>query len=312
LTALTADCANCFGLCCVAPPFARSADFALDKPAGVPCPNLGEDFRCGIHSRLRSSGFPGCVTFDCFGAGQKISRQTFAGRDWHSHPSSAGRMFAAFHVMRNLHELLYYLTEALSISGARHLHAEVAKTRDGILALVDGTPEELIALFVGPLAAGVGDLLERVSEAARAEIPGGSVAGRGRGADADRAETGRDGGADAGGVETGRDRGAGAGGRGAGRGRKRDRRGADLIGAVLPGADFRGASLRGAYLIGADLTGADLRDTDLLGTDLRGANLSGANLEGAIFLLQSQLDSANGNAATTLPAGRAHPHHWLP
>lgn len=26
-----ADCSRCFGLCCVALPFARSADFAVDK-----------------------------------------------------------------------------------------------------------------------------------------------------------------------------------------------------------------------------------------------------------------------------------------
>ncbi len=202
--------------------------------------------------------------FDCFGAGQQISRSTYAGRDWHADPAGAGQMFAAFGVMRHLHELLYYLTEALELPRARRLHAEVAEARDGILALTDGSPDELLALDVAPLRTGVGDLLARVSDLAR------SSAG----------------------------------------GRKRDRRGADLVGAVLTGTNFRGATLRGAYLIGADLTDADLRDTDLLGTDLRGANLSGANLTGALFLLQSQLDSARGDARTVLPAGRAHPDHW--
>nr|BFE68040.1 hypothetical protein GCM10020092_013410 [Actinoplanes digitatis] len=64
---LRADCGRCAGLCCVAPAFARSADFAIDKPAGRPCPNLAEDFRCGIHERLPEKGFRGCVVFDCFG-----------------------------------------------------------------------------------------------------------------------------------------------------------------------------------------------------------------------------------------------------
>jgi hypothetical protein len=50
---LHADCANCFGLCCVALPFAASADFAADKDAGVPCTHLRDDFGCGIHDRLR-------------------------------------------------------------------------------------------------------------------------------------------------------------------------------------------------------------------------------------------------------------------
>ena len=60
---------RCAGLCCVAPAFAASADFAIDKPAGRPCPNLRDDFRCGIHAELRERGFPGCEVFDCFGAG---------------------------------------------------------------------------------------------------------------------------------------------------------------------------------------------------------------------------------------------------
>ena len=42
---LTADCGRCFGLCCVALPFSRSADFAYDKPAGEPCVNLQPDSR---------------------------------------------------------------------------------------------------------------------------------------------------------------------------------------------------------------------------------------------------------------------------
>ncbi|CAM5481532.1 pentapeptide repeat-containing protein [Streptomyces hirsutus] len=37
------------------------------------------------------------------------------------------------------------------------------------------------------------------------------------------------------------------------RGRRKDRRGADLMGARLKGADLRGVSLRGAYLVAADL-----------------------------------------------------------
>ena len=52
-TRLRADCTRCAGLCCVAPAFAASADFAIDKPAGHACPNLRDDDRCGIHAQLR-------------------------------------------------------------------------------------------------------------------------------------------------------------------------------------------------------------------------------------------------------------------
>ena len=42
----------------VAPAFARSADFAVDKPAGTACTNLQADFRCGIHTQ-QVGGTPG-------------------------------------------------------------------------------------------------------------------------------------------------------------------------------------------------------------------------------------------------------------
>ena len=41
------DCDRCFALCCVAPALARSADVAVDKPAGRPCPNLESGFLGG-------------------------------------------------------------------------------------------------------------------------------------------------------------------------------------------------------------------------------------------------------------------------
>ena len=94
-------------------------------------------------------------------------------------------------------------------------------------------------------------------------------------------------------------------------GPRKDHRGADLIGARLRGADLRGASLRGAYLIGADLRGADLRSADVIGVDFRGADLRGANLTGALFLVQSQVDAAVGDAATVLPSALRRPAHWL-
>ena len=76
---LQADCARCRALCCVGPAFAASADFADDKPAGRPCVHLGADDRCRIHEQLRPRGFPGCVAYDCFGAGQHVVQVTFGG-----------------------------------------------------------------------------------------------------------------------------------------------------------------------------------------------------------------------------------------
>ncbi len=263
---LRADCARCFGLCCVAPAFAASADFAIDKPAGRACPNLRTDFRCGIHTELRPRGFPGCTVYDCFGAGQQIAQVTFGGQDWRQAPHTAKPMFEAFAVMRDLHELLYYLTEALSLPPARPVRHPLQEARAEIQQLTRGDAAALAALDVAARRSAVNALLSKVSELVRAGAAG----------------------------------------------RRAERRGADLIGADLRRADLRGANLRAAYLIGADLRGADLRLADLIGADLRGADLRGADLTGAIFVIQSQLDAAKGDAVTTLPAGRTRPAHWTP
>jgi uncharacterized protein YjbI with pentapeptide repeats len=121
---LRPDCSRCFGLCCVAPPFSASADFAIDKEAGKACPHLRTDFRCDIHSTLRQRGFPGCTVYDCFGAGQKVAQVTFGGRDWRRAPDTAKQMFAAFMIMRQLHELLWYLAEAQALEQAAPLRVE--------------------------------------------------------------------------------------------------------------------------------------------------------------------------------------------
>jgi hypothetical protein len=229
---LRADCANCAGLCCVAPAFAASADFAIDKPAGVPCPNLRPDDRCGIHDRLRDRGFPGCVVFDCFGAGQRVTQGTFGGHSWREFPELASAMFAVLPVMRQLHEILWHLAEAAALPAAAPLAAELEAARLRTEELTAGSADDLTVLDVGVVRVEVGDLLERVSEQVRAAVP--RRARDRRGADL-----------------MGRDlRGA-------------DLRGASLRGAYLIGADLRGADLRSADLLGADLRAADVRSTDL-------------------------------------------------
>jgi uncharacterized protein YjbI with pentapeptide repeats len=231
---LRADCAHCFGLCCVAPAFSASADFAIDKHAGQACPNLQSDFRCGIHSRLRQQGFRGCSVYDCFGAGQKVSQVIFGGQDWRRSPRTAKQMFDVFSIVRALHELLWYLTEALTLQPARPLHDELSRALEESERLTRNSPDALLALDLAAHRGDVSALLLRASELVRAEVRHKKDR---RGADL-----------------------IGANLKGA------DLRGANLRGAYLIGADLRGADLRMA-----DLIGADFRDADLSGADLTGS-----------------------------------------
>jgi uncharacterized protein YjbI with pentapeptide repeats len=232
---LRADCGNCFGLCCVALPFARSADFAVDKPAGKPCGNLDADFRCGIHARLRQEGYQGCTVFDCFGAGQKVSRLTYGGQDWRQAPGTAREMFEVFPVMRQLHELLWYVAEGLDLAVARPVHQQLRRARTRLEDLTRGDAAALLQLDVNALRGEVNVLLLRVGDLVRAQVPGRTR--NHRGADLMGARL------------------AGA-----------DLRGASLRGALLVAADLGNADLRMS-----DLIGADLRDADLSGADLTGS-----------------------------------------
>ena len=206
---LRADCSRCAGLCCVAPAFAASADFAIDKPAGTPCRHLRGNFRCGIHARLRERGFPGCTVFDCFGAGQQLTQETFGGRSWRESSELARAQFAILPVMRQLHEMLWYLTEASEHRAAAGLYAEARTRRDEVAELTRRPADQLAALDVGAHRGAVGELLGRASEAVRG--PGRPDR---RGADLM--------GADLRGVDLGT---------------------ADLLGADLRAADVRGADL---------------------------------------------------------------------
>jgi uncharacterized protein YjbI with pentapeptide repeats len=230
--ALRADCARCFGLCCVAPAFSASSDFAIDKAAGQACPQLQEDFGCGIHESLRPRGFSGCAVYDCFGAGQQVAQVTFGGQHWRDAPHTADQMFEVFPIMRQLHELLWYLTEALTLQPTGPLHDELVAALDETERLTHHSADAVVALDVAAHRRDVNALLRRTSELVRGDTRSRTV---------DRA------GADLIGADL----------------RGTDLRAADLRGAYLIGANLRGADLRLADLIGADLRGADLAGADL-------------------------------------------------
>jgi hypothetical protein len=120
---LLPDCASCSALCCVAPSFEASEDFAHDKPSGTRCTNLNSQNRCGVYGQRELLGFRGCIAFDCYGAGQRATRER-AGE-----PERQERFLA----LRDLHEQLFLLTEAIQLCPPGHtelrarLSAQVAE-----------------------------------------------------------------------------------------------------------------------------------------------------------------------------------------
>lgn len=224
LPLLAADCSRCAALCCVLAPFRAGTGFGADKPSGTPCLNLTPADRCAIHDRLRESGWPGCVAFDCFGAGQQITQVTYAGRSWRDADIDRGEMAAVFSVMRMLHEALFHLQEAERRDGA----PEVGRRLSEVAALVDLGSDDLLALDVEHVMGEVLDVLRAASRRVReAHAANGSP-----GADHHRAMLIA---ADLRGVDLGY---------------------ADLLGADVRDADVRGADLgRVLYLSQAQVNG---------------------------------------------------------
>lgn len=269
---LRPDCEKCFGLCCVALYFSPSEGFPIDKDVGQPCPNLKPDFRCSVYKSLPERGLKGCIAFDCFGAGQKVSQVSFAGCDWVKLPESANVMFGVFNIMRQLHELIWYLTEALTLHSAHSIHSELSSMLEKTEKITYLSSDSLMKLDIAEHREAVGTLLQKTSEYVRAETRVGQKA-------PSRC------------LKT-------LGGK------------VDLIGADLKRVDLRGENLRGAYLIAADLRGIDLNGVNFIGADLRDADLRGANLTNSIFLTQAQINSAKGDKNTKIPLALSRPRHW--
>jgi hypothetical protein len=112
---LKADCARCMGLCCVAPAFDAAQGFGFDKPAHEPCRHLQAEDGCAIHARLAASGFPGCVQFDCHGAGQRITQQLFPGWHWRDSAATARTLFDAYSRLLPLHDLMAMIALTLPL-----------------------------------------------------------------------------------------------------------------------------------------------------------------------------------------------------
>lgn len=100
---LKTDCSKCAALCCIALAFDKGKDFAFDKNPAEPCRNLS-GHQCAIHDRLGAEGFPGCVAYDCLGAGNRVIQEVFGGQSWQKDPRLTRPMMEAFAGMREVHK----------------------------------------------------------------------------------------------------------------------------------------------------------------------------------------------------------------
>jgi len=229
------DCNKCFGLCCIALNFSASDGFPEDKAAGIACLNLEDGYTCAVHKELKKEGYRGCLGYDCLGAGQKISQITFKGKDWKQYPESSGKMFSAFLVMRQLHEMMWYLAQALYFQTNQIIKVEISTLLESILRIAEADADSLLALNLEVYRNTVNKLLRITSALLRGESK-----------------------------EKAAKRSSG----------NLDYFGADLRKTNMKGADLRGACLIAANMNGVDFTGADLISADIRDANVKGANLA--------------------------------------
>jgi hypothetical protein len=163
-------------------------------------------------------------------------------------------MFAVFAIMRQLHELLWYLTAALVLVPARAVHGELRRALTETEAMTGRPAEALLELDIRAHRDQVNALLLRASELARAQLPGDKLDYRG---------------GDLAGAKLAH---------------------ADLAGANLRGTRLISADLSWADLTLTDLTGADLRAASLRGANLaRSLFLTQPQLDVAVGDASTQL-----------------------
>ncbi|MBO9422469.1 hypothetical protein J7481_23370 [Labrenzia sp. R4_2] len=126
--------------------FDKSESFGLDKAAGKECPNLRADNTCKIFEERVERGFPGCVSYTCFGAGQRVTQEVFGGASWRDEPALKARMGAALSVLRRIHEQLVLLKAARQLPLMPEQHAQV-QSFEATLCSNDTWGEEALSRF---------------------------------------------------------------------------------------------------------------------------------------------------------------------
>jgi len=272
LKSLKIDCSKCFGFCCVALYFSKSDGFPFDKKTGTPCSHLKSDFKCKIHQDLRKNGLKGCTAYDCFGAGQKVAQVTYGGNDWRQSPQFSSQMYDVFLMMRQLHEMFWYLSDALNQIATDSIKDELRLMIKETEQLTNLDAETILQIDIDRHRMKVNGLLRQANELVKKSVESNKQINS--------------------------------------KNKKSLMSGCQFLGANLTKTNLIGANFAGALLIAANLRNTDLTGANLIGADLRDADIRGANLSKSLFLTQSQVNVARGDSHTKLPNTLDRPSYW--
>ncbi|MES0882099.1 hypothetical protein [Roseibium sp. SCP14] len=140
---LTPDCSACAALCCVVFAFDKSESFAIDKAAGEVCPNLNDHMECRVFKDRERLGFRGCITYNCYGAGQRVTQDIFKGKTWRQNPAIKNRMGEALSVLRRIHEQLSLLSMASKMPLKANERSTLQTLEKNLMPVPNWTEDEL-------------------------------------------------------------------------------------------------------------------------------------------------------------------------
>lgn len=226
---LKIECSKCSGLCCTALYCTKTDGFPEDKAAGVPCVNLMPDFRCAIHSQLKKKQMRGCLAYDCFGAGQAVTQMYPHGKNWKENPKQAEEIFNVYLYVLQLHQMLWYLTDAFSAT----LEIQVKKDIEALILeneqMTSQPPAAILAQDLDTYRTKVNTLLKQVIKHMSANSASGGASKKFFGKNF----------------------------------KKTDLEKTDFSMSLMIAANLKGCHLRGSNFLGADLRDAVIEDTDL-------------------------------------------------
>ncbi|MDO4275415.1 MAG: pentapeptide repeat-containing protein [Eubacteriales bacterium] len=226
------NCESCSGLCCVALYFSKSDGFPKDKKAGTACKNLQTDYKCKIYPQLPKHGLKGCMAYDCFGAGQYITRYVKDLPNWLTIPQKeAEQIFNSFLVVMRVYQTLWYLSQCLILQLPQSEKEKARSLIDEGNMLIDISLEKLAVLDTQPFCEKANNYLKHICTIFQSYFPNSNKV-------SSKDYIGKN-------------------------MKQKDLRGKDFSMSLLIAAN-----LERSNLYGANFLGADTRDTNICNTDL--------------------------------------------
>jgi len=185
---------------------------------------LMEDFSCDTHKKLAELNLKGCLTYDCFGAGQKVTKSIYQNIDWQKNPDMKDEIFKVFLIVTKLHQILWYLIQATTICDDSDLMSVFNQLIEENKEMTNMAPKEILKIEVKGYMDKANVALKKICMLEPGEV--------------NKDFIGHD-------------------------FKKENLDGRDFTMSLLIGANLQGCSLSVTNFLGADMRGANIKDTNL-------------------------------------------------